>query len=298
MKIALLSTLVLTAAAAVCTAAETSTVLARAGDAEVKIDDIRTAIETLNPRDQVAISRDPALLNQTVRTLLVQRILLQEALAKKWDKQPDVTALIERARDAVITESYLQSLSKPEEEFPGEAELKAAYDANKAALVVPRQAKIAQIYLAAPKTADAAALDKEKSRLETLRKALRQANADFAAIARAQSDDKESAKADGEIGWLSDSQMQPEIRAKVAELVKNGVSEPIRLADGWHIIKCLEVRDARTASFEEARGRLTEQLRADRARSKRQAYLAKLLQEKPVSVNELALPKVLDKPEK
>lgn len=290
--------LLLTTGLAASGAADDSTVMARAGDAEVKIDDIRAALEQLNPREQAAISRDPALLNQTVRTLLVQRLLLQEALSKKWDQQPDVVALIERAREAVISESYLQSLSKPDDGFPSEAELKDAYEANKSALLIPRQFKIAQIYLAAPKGADASTTEKEKARLEALRKSLRQPNADFAAIARAQSDDKESAKTDGGIGWLAENQLQPEIRAKVAELAVNGVSDPIQLKDGWHIIKCLDIKEARTASFDEARAQLAQQLRAERGRTERQAYLAKLLQEKPVYLNELALPKLLNKPQK
>lgn len=286
----------ISAGLAACAIAQDSAIVARAGETELKADEIRAAIENLNPRDQSAIARDPALLNQTVRMLLVQRLVLAEAIGKQWEKQPGVAAQIERAREAVITESYLQSVSKVPE--PSEEELKTAYESNKSALVVPRQVKLAQVYLAAPKTAEGAAIEKDKARLESVRKALRAPNADFAAVARAQSDEKTSAAQGGEIGWLAESQMQPEIRAKAADLAKGSVSEPIRMKDGWHILKCLDIREERTAAFDEVRGRLTDQLRAERVRAAREAYLAKLLREKPVSLNELALPKVLKTSEK
>jgi hypothetical protein len=45
----------------------------------------------------------------------------------------------------------------------------------------------------------------------------------------------------------------------------------------------------------EARESIATQLRADRARANRQAYLTKLLEQNPPTINELALPKVLAK---
>jgi hypothetical protein len=56
-------------------------VIARVGDTEVKLEEIRGAIEGLDARKQAALERDPSLLNQTVRTLLMRRVVLKEALA-------------------------------------------------------------------------------------------------------------------------------------------------------------------------------------------------------------------------
>ena len=278
--------------------AQDASVMARVGDIELRSDEIRSMIDKLEPREQAAISRDPALLNQSVRQLLISRLVLKEAIAKQWDKEAGTAAAIEQARNAVIVESYLQSLSKVDDAFPSEAELKAAYESNKASLQIPRQFKISQIYVATLQTAEPAVIEKAKARLETIRKSLRQPNADFSVLARTQSDAKESAKSDGELGWIAESQLQPEIRTEVVKLAKNGVSEPVRMSDGWHIIKCLDVREARTASFDEARARLAQQLRAERVRAARQTYLAGLVKENPLSVNEMALSKVINKADK
>jgi parvulin-like peptidyl-prolyl isomerase len=268
-------------------------VLAKVGETEVTIEEIRDGIGSLSAAEQAALERDPSLLSQVVRTLLVQRLVLQEATAKQWDKQPAVKVKAERARQTAIAQSYLESVATPPETYPSEAELQAAYDANKAALLVPRQFKLAQIFIALPKEG----AEKAAAKLETLKAALKQRNADFASLARDNSDDAGSAEKGGEIGWLAENQIQPEIRARLGGLAKDTVSEPIRLNDGWHFIKVLEVKEAYTPELAEIRNQLASQLRIERAKANSQAYVTRLVQQHPVAINELALGKAFVRPE-
>src|ERR1700730_4326500 len=164
-------------------------VIARVGDTEVKLDECRSTIESLDAKDQAALARDPSLLNQTVRTLLMRRVVLKEALAKHWDTEPAVATLIQRARDNAVVESYLQSVSKPPDSYPSEAELLAAYYARKSQLLVPRQFRIAQIFVALPKNADKTSTEKAQTKLETIKKSLHQSGADFATVAKANSEE-------------------------------------------------------------------------------------------------------------
>ena len=279
-------------------AASDTNVIARVGDTEVKLDEIRASIESLDAREQAALARDPSLLNQTVRTLLMRRVVLKEALAKHWDTEPAVATLIQRARDNAVVESYLQSVSKPPDSYPSETELQAAYDARKSQLLVPRQFRIAQIYIALPKNADKATTEKAQAKLEAIKKSLHQPGADFATVARSQSEEPESATRGGELGWLTENQIQPEVRSQLGSLTKNSISEPIRLEDGWHILKVIDIKEAYTPALDEIRSALTQQLRNEKTQANSQAYLAKLLQQTPVAINELALSKVLGKSEK
>lgn len=270
-----------------------SGVIARIGDTEVKFDDMRASIESLDAREQAALARDPSLLNQVVRTFLVRRVVLKEALAKKWDQESAVAAQIQRARDNTIVETYLQSVSKPADTYPSDAEVQSAYESRKAQLLVPRQFRLAQIFIALPKAADKTTTDKAQSKLEAVKKSLRQSGADFAAIAKANSEEPESASRGGEIGWLAENQVQPEVRPQVTSLSKNATSEAIRLEDGWHILKVVEIKEAYTPTLDEVRSQLVQQLRNEKAQNNSQAYLAKLLQQSPVAINELALSKLL-----
>lgn len=272
-----------------------SSVLGRIGDTEIKIEDIRAALANLAPAEKDNIAKDPAQLGTMVRALLVQRLVLKEALEKKWEQKPEIALQLERIRDSAITETYLQSISAPPESYPSEAEIKAAYDANKASLLVPRTYRLAQIYIAELKTSDAGATAAAEKKLGLVRESLRKSGADFSTLAKLHSEDAASAQSGGEIGWLADAQIQPEIRARLPKLAVNVISDPIRLDDGWHIIKVMDIREAHTPTLEQIRGQLTRQMRADKTRENQQAHLAGLLKSNPVAVNELALSQILPK---
>lgn len=269
-------------------------VVARVGDLDVNLEEIKEALANLDVRELAAVSRDPALLNQVVRSLLVQRLLYREAVAKKWDQGAEAKVRLERLRQSAITESYLQSVSQPPEGWPGDADVQAAYDANKPSFLIPRQHRLAQVFIALPPGADAAATAKAQARLEAVKKKLDEKQADFAAIAKAESDEKTSAANGGEIGWLTEAQIQPDIREAALKLVAGQVSGPVRRDDGWHIIKCLEIKESFTPTLTQLKPQLVQQLRAEKAKANSQAYLAQLLQENPVAINELALGQVLE----
>lgn len=273
--------------------AQNDAVLGRAGEKEVLVEEIRPALNGLSEVEIESLSRDPAALSKLVRSLVVQRLVLQQALAKKWDEQPEVAERIRHAREVAITDSFLKSVSQPPDSYPNEAELRAAYEARRATLVMPRSFRIAQIYISDPRGQDKETAKKARERVDTVRERVRAPKSDFAAIAREFSEERESAARGGEIGWLTEQQIQPEILAKLPELSFNVVSEALRLEDGWHFIKVMDARQPFTPPLEQIRGELTRQLRAERTRAATQEYLSKLLQEAPLVINELALSKLL-----
>lgn len=276
--------------------ADDSAVIARAGDTELKAAEVRETIRGLDANTQAAIARDPSALSQVVRLVVTQRLVLQEAQAAKWDQNAAAAAQIARARDNAVIETYLQSVSQPPETYPSDSEVQSAYDANKGALLVPRQYRLAQVFVRSAKGAPADAAAKAQVKLDGIRKRLREKGADFATVARAESDEPDSAAKGGEIGWLAESRIQPEIRAQLGSLAKGSTSEPVRLDDGWHILKVLEVKEPYTPALAEIRPQLARRMRAERAKALSQAYVEKLVQEHPIEVNELSLSKILSRP--
>ena len=270
-----------------------STVIARVGDDQVTAGELRSAIQNLDANTQAAIAKDPSSLSQVVRSLLAQRLILKEAIDKKWDQNPTVTVALARLRDNAIAQTYLQSVSKPPDTYPSDTELQAAYDANKAQMLVPRQFDLAQVFVKAPKGSDPTVNAKAKVKLASVRKALAKDGADFAAVATAESDDATSAAKGGELGWLIETRIQPQIRAQLGPLTKGSLTQPIQLDDGWHIIKVLDVKDPFTPTLDQIRPELSQKMRAERAKALSQQYIAKLLQDNPVQINELELAKVL-----
>jgi len=249
------------------------------------VHDLLHALSLLDAKERAALTADPALLKQVVQLTRAQQLLLREARAQKWDERPEVQAKLERARNTALAESWLQSVSEPPPDYPGEAEIKAAWESRKASLATPRQYRLAQIFIACPKGSPAAAEQKAKAKLAAVQKRLDSPNEDFATVATAASEDATSANKGGEIGWLSDAQIQPELRAPIGRLRQHEISAPVRLNDGWHILKCLDKREARTPALEEARASLVQQLRAWKTQANSEAYVARLLQEDPVSAD-------------
>ena len=271
-------------------------IVARIGSIEVKASELRLYLDALGMQDQVALARDPALLSQSVRQMLAAKLVLVEAQAKRWDQRPEVAAQLERARQNALVESYLQSVSKPPSGFPSEAELQSAYEANKTAFLQPRQFHLAHILVAVSKDADKAAQDKARKKLGDVQKKLAQKNAKFSAIASTDSEDSPTAQRGGEIGWLTEAQITPELRRIVAGLAQDAITDPLQLDDGWHIVKLLETKPAYTRPLSEIRDQLAAQLQRERAAAERRAFLAQLLQKNPPVINELALQKMIGKP--
>ncbi len=278
----------------VAAAKSSGEVVARVGNNDVTADDMRNFIATLGPQQQAAVAQDPALLSQAVRMMLSNRLVMQELAAKKYDKQPQIEAQLEKVRESALVELYLQSVSNPPANFPSEDDLQKVYEANRASFQVPRQYQLGQIYIAVPKDADKATADAAKKKVAEVQQKLKAPGADFAAIARAESAAKESAERGGDLGLLPEDQIRPEIRTQIGGLAKGAVAEPITLDDGVHFIRLIDTKVPYTRTLPEVRDALVRQIRQQRAAALRQNYLAELLKQQPPIINELALAKLLD----
>lgn len=278
------------AGSSVRAASDSPDVIASVGDSEITAADLQPYLANLSPAQREALAKDPNAFNQFLRTLIVQRLLLKEATAAKWQDQPEIVKALAQVRDNAIAQGYLASNAKVPADYPTEADIQAAYDANKNILIVPRQLRLAQIFIVASKDSD-----KAPAKLATVEKALKSSSADFAKIATANSDEATSAAKGGEIGWTGEEQLQPDIRKVASTLKKGQVSAPIKLADGWHILKVLEIKEPYTAPLSELHNQIAQKLREEKAKQLAQEYVAKLIQDNPIAVNEIAVSALLKK---
>ena len=270
-------------------------VVGKIGDLEISAQEIKSAF---GDGTGSTAATDPAMANQWVRSLLVQKFLLKEALSKKWEQRPEVKLQLERIRETSITESYLQSLCAPDKSYPSEAEVKQAYEANRESLRVPRQFRLGQIFIANSPEADKAQSANAVAKLDLVKQKLSAKAADFAEIAKEHSEEVQSASRGGEIGWLTEAQIQPEIRSMLPKLELNVISEPVKLDDGWHIIRVMDTKEANTPTLDQIRPQLVQQLRTEKAKANSQEFLGQLLKANPLAINELALSKIIQKADK
>jgi len=83
--------------------------------------------------------------------------------------------------------------------------------------------------------------DDAKQKLLNLRERIEN-GADFAALARAHSDDSGSAASGGDLGWSNPGQMVPEFEKAMNSLKVNELSQPVKTGYGYHLIQVLERR--------------------------------------------------------
>lgn len=86
--------------------------------------------------------------------------------------------------------------------------------------------------------ADSAAAQNKADSLAT---AARADEADFAALARRNSDDAVSSASGGDIGWMRPEALDPAIQTTVAGMSEGQISDPVRTPFGWHVLR-LEAR--------------------------------------------------------
>lgn len=116
------------------------------------------------------------------------------------------------------------------------------------------------------KTNELVSESEARSRLLALKERLEN-KADFAALARAHSEDASAAKG-GDLGWLSPGDTVPEFERAMNALKPGEVSDPVQTPFGWHLIQVLERRNE---DMSKERQRLLAR-QAIRARKSDEAY--------------------------
>jgi parvulin-like peptidyl-prolyl isomerase len=271
-----------------------SNVVARLGATDVTAAMLRTFVRTLDPAVRKQALGDPALMAKLVRAELARMAVLKEAEARKWEQRPEVVLEIQRVRDEAITSSYLMSVSAPPADYPSEADIQSAYDLNRDALMRPRQYRLSQIFVAAPAGGDAKAEEAARQKADDLARKAKARGANFEALAAASSDIKAGTEPGGDLGWASEAEIVPEIRSQVAGMAQGEVSDPIRTASGWHIIRMDDTRPAAPRPLAEVHDQLAAALRQRKTQANEQAYLNGLLAKSPVAVNEVILRKIFE----
>ncbi len=279
--------------AAVSAPLQAAETVGKMGEVELPTSEVKSLLDSITASGEATAPLGPEALDQFVRALLIQRFVLQEATAAKHDQKPQVINELRRTRDAALAESYLREQCMPAEGYPSQEELATAYTENKAAFKVPKSWLLAQIYIADPKDGDSA---EAKKRLDAVLKQLEAPGADFATIARVSSDDRTSSAQGGELGWLQENLIQPPIREALPSLKLNQLSKPIRMEDGWHVIKFLDAREETTPTLDQVAPQLKARLRALKAQQNREKYIAGLIEKIPPAINGIELQKLQTNP--
>lgn len=279
-----------TLVAASAAAATGDAVIAKGGSVEIGAGDIRSLVSTLPETSRVAVSSDLGALEQLVRSEILRRAVSAEAKAKNFEQDPATVKALQRIHDEAVMRLWLASHAVVPADYPSDAEIQAAYEASKASLTTPTQYHLAQIFISAPDGTDATKLQAALTKAAGLRGKV--GTADFAQLAREQSENADSASKGGDLGFLPEDRLLPGIAAAVRGMKVGEVAGPVKSSQGLHFLKLIEKKDGATPPLSEVRDRLVAAMRARRGEELQQAYLNDLGTKLAITVNQIELAKL------
>jgi peptidylprolyl isomerase len=258
-------------------AATDDPVIAERGDEQITVSQARAMIAATDRATQHRLTTDQSALKQFLRDVLVQRAILREAQAEKWEQRPEVAALLQRARDQVIAQTFLAGHAPLPSGYPTDADIEAAYDANKARFMQPRGYHLAQIFL--PRSADDG-----RKRLLPVRAQIQRGRLSLEAAAKTIAGAQYM-----DMGWASETQLVPAVKSAVAGLQEGAMTDPICTDNGCHLVRLIATRPAGPAPLADIRDELVKALRQQKQSQEETAYASGLLAKQPVAVNEIQL---------
>lgn len=104
-----------------------------------------------------------------------------------------------------------------------------------------------------------------RARAEDLANRARAPGADFAALARENSQDLGSSSQGGDLGWTDRTTLEAPFADALFAMGEGEVSAPVRTRFGWHVIRLDGIQAGRSRTFEEVREELESELRAQLA---------------------------------
>jgi len=282
----------LSAGSAPAVTAQSNDAVAQMGTTRFMASELKDFVARMEPEARRQALANPKLMTQLIQADVARKAVLNEATAEKWQQRPAVAKEIDAARDAIVLKSYLAAVTELPAGYPSEAEIKAAYDLNRDKFLVPRQYRLAQIFIASPAgDKNGAAVLKKANELATRARAR---GTRFEDLARTNSQHRPSAEKGGDTGWLVESQLQPAVREKIAGMMRGDVSEPIRGDQGWHIIRLTDTKPAALRPLAEVRPLIAASLRQQKQQGDELQYIARMLKKTPVTVNDAKLRTALE----
>lgn len=149
-----------------------------------------------------------------------------------------------------------------------DADIKAYYEQNAKRFTVDEQRRASHILIAVKKDAAPAEVSAAKAKAESLLAQLRKNPAEFAKLAKENSQDPGSAERGGDLDFFSHGMMVKPFEDAAYKLKQGEISDVVQSDFGFHIIKVTAIKPASVKSLDEARAEITAEIKKQLAAKK------------------------------
>jgi peptidyl-prolyl cis-trans isomerase C len=228
-------------AAAAAEAVTADTVVLTIGSEKItkaEFEQIFNQIVSQMPPERRGAAQDPQAKRQLAEQLAELKALAQEARRQKIDQTPEAKSQLAMRDDQLIAGLLFQQISKDTK--PSAADLQAYYDGHKNEWETVSARHILIRMKGSPVALKEGQKDLTDEEALAKAKDLRAkivAGGDFAALAKAESDDVGSGANGGSLGEFTRGRMVPPFDEAAFTLKVDEVSEPVKTQFGYHVIQ-------------------------------------------------------------
>lgn len=249
-------------AAATVRAGTDQQILLSAGDIAVTAQDVQQQLLLLSEAERARVLAESSSIKDFLRRIYQIKYMAVTAERLKLNDDPLIQARLVAQQRRILAEA-LREHTRKQIQLPDFAALAHEhYAVHHDEFQLPEQFKAAHIL---KKVQCECEREKQRQSIEQLLGQL-QAGADFATLAKIESDDVGSAANGGDLGrWLKREDLVAPFADALAKLANGQLSGVVETQFGFHIIKRLDYQPARLQSFDEVRESLEQRLRGSYA---------------------------------
>ncbi len=225
-------------------------VVAKVNGTEVRQSDLDLAEEDVG--QTIPAGTEDAKRDWLVNYVADMLILAAQAEKAKMQDSADFKRRLDYERNKVLMELLLRDTA--EKALTPEA-MRKVYDEAIKQMADEQEVRARHILFRVADANDAkASKEAEKKAKATLARVKK--GEDFAALAKDLTDDPPGKQDGGDLGYFTKDQMVPEFSEVAFKLNKGEVSEPVKTAFGWHLIKVEDKRKRQAPKLEEVKGQI------------------------------------------
>ncbi len=232
-------------------------------------EDVKAQMKML-PEIAIQHFQGPEGLTKFVDELVKKEMLYLEAQKRGLDKDKEFQKKVEEFKKITLINDLLDKEIELSPKVTDE-DIKGYYEKNKEDFLINKQIRISHIFI---KTEDE--LNQVKQRIDK--------GEDFAKIASEISADKASSKVGGDIGFIKKGELAPELENVVFTMRKGQVSAPLKVKDGFRIIKVTDIK-GNLVELDKVKGLINQRLIAEKQRESFEKFMEKIKKNYKIDIN-------------
>ena len=257
-------------------------ILARVGDYIITISEFEEKLNAIPPQYRQRFKSE----EQKVKFLerLVETTLFSlEARAEKIDREKTIESRIQDAMDNILAREYIKR-NVQDKITVSDEEIKKYYETHLKEFTRPEQVKAQHILIRVGPEANPEEWAEAEKKASRLKKKLDN-GADFATLAKEESDDQKSKNKGGNLGFFDRGKMVPEFSDAAFSLKLGEISDPVKTSFGYHIIKVEAKRPEQIETLEKVKERIEYQLKSKKYRASIKAAVKRLKKKYEIILN-------------